>query len=164
MPRKYILDANVLITASKNMYPIDIFPSFWNTLLDKATNKEFCLTEEVVEELNRGNDQLKDWLNNNIDCFEILKSNNQKLIDEYSLIIQSVVDNDNYYQSAKDEFASIADSWLIAHAKNNNYIIVTQEKLNINSKKRIMIPNVCNEFNIEYIDIVQFMRECQFHF
>lgn len=28
MPRKYILDANVLITASKNMYPIDIFQAF----------------------------------------------------------------------------------------------------------------------------------------
>lgn len=59
--------------------------------------------------------------------------------------------NKQYTPSAKDEFASIADSWLCAYELAYDYTIVTFEKYNPNSKKKIYIPNVCYEFNIKYI-------------
>jgi hypothetical protein len=35
----YLLDANILITASRNYYPIDRVPEFWEWLVYKATTE-----------------------------------------------------------------------------------------------------------------------------
>ena len=82
----------------------------------------------------------------------------------YSTIINFVQSNEQYKESAKVEFASIADSWLCAHALTYGYIVVTQEKYNPNIKNRVKIPNICEEFNITYIDLLQFMREIGIRF
>jgi len=71
-----------------------------------------------------------------------------------------------FIQVAKDEFARVenADAWIISCAKVYNYIIVTQEVFDLNIKKKIPIPNVCNEYNIKFIDTFQMLRELNFKF
>ena len=49
-----------------------------------------------------------------------------------------------------DTFFSGADSFLIAHALVNKYVVVSLE-IAKNSNKKITIPDVCNLFNIEHI-------------
>jgi len=44
------------------------------------------------------------------------------------------------------------------------YIVVTQEKYEPNIKKQVKIPNVCEAFNIKYINLLQFMREIGIRF
>jgi predicted nucleic acid-binding protein len=162
---KYILDTNIFITAKNNWYPFDIFPSFWDKLLEKAKNEEFYISSEIYEELKAGDDELADWIEENKSYFKILPSDTSNLITCYSEIIQSVVDNEIYKESAKEEFARVADSWLIAHAMNNNLTIVTQEvQVDLNCKSRVKIPNVCSIFNIECIDVIEFMRRTSFRF
>ena len=68
-------------------------------------------------------------------------------------------DNEIYKQSAKDEFASIADSWICSYALAHDATIVTLETYQLGVKNRVKIPNVCREFDIRYIDMLQFMRE-----
>ena len=36
---------------------------------------------------------------------------------------------------------------------------MTLEKYDDDIRRRVKIPNVCREFGIEYIDLLQFMRE-----
>ncbi len=79
-------------------------------------------------------------------------------MESYSNIINYVNESKQYLQSAKDEFASIADSWLCAYGLAYDCTIVTLEKLQIDTKKRILIPNICTDFEIKYIDLLQFMR------
>ena len=43
-------------------------------------------------------------------------------------------------------------------------IIVTEEKYEPNVKKRVKIPNVCREFGIDYIGLLEFMRELGIRF
>ena len=81
------------------------------------------------------------------------------MIEAYRNIITGVNENDQYHQSAKDEFASIADSWLCAYGLAYDCTIVTLETYDSNIKKRIKIPNICEEFRIRYINLSQFMRE-----
>ena len=50
---------------------------------------------------------------------------------------------------------AFADPFIIAKAKINNAIIVTQEKYKENSAK---IPNICKEFNIKYVDLEGFLN------
>lgn len=159
--KKYLIDANVFITAHRVIYPFDIAPSFWSQLIEKASPK-IVIIEEVNKEILKGGDQLADWYIENKDKFNILGIPEQEVIEAYGKIINNINENEQYKQSAKDEFASIADSWLCAYGLAYDYTIVTFEKYNPDSKKKIFIPNVCNEFNIKCIDLIQFMRKVGF--
>lgn len=49
----------------------------------------------------------------------------------------------------------VADPFVVAKAKIENGIVITQEKLKENAAK---IPNVCQHFKIEYMDLEGFME------
>lgn len=155
---KFILDTNILISAYRIKYPMDIMPSFWDNLLTEAEKGTFLLIDWVVEEINKGEDELKDWLNDNIDKIQVLNSNNEEVINSYRDIIQHVVDNPQYKERAKEDFSEVADSWIIAHALAHGYTIVTEEVYDRNIKKKIPIPNICRDFNISYITTIDFLR------
>lgn len=161
MDKKYLLDSNVLITAHRTLYPFDIAPGFWEQLIDKASNK-IIIIEKVSEEILRGEDQLTAWYLENKDKINILGIPEAKVIESYGEIINRINDNDQYKEAAKQEFATVADSWLCAYGYAYNYTLVTNEKYSSNVKKRILIPNICKEFNIKYIDLLEFMREIGF--
>jgi len=158
MGDKYIIDANVFITAHRQLYPFDIAPSFWDQLVEKASDKIIIIIEEVQKELLRNKDSLTEWYTSQSSNFTVLRIPNQEVIESYKKIINGINGNNKYKQSAKDEFASIADSWLCAYALAYGETIVTLEKHQTEIKNRIKIPNVCEEFGIKYIDLLQFMR------
>jgi len=79
-------------------------------------------------------------------------------------MISSIKSNSQYFESAKSEFASVADSWLCAHAMTYDYVIVTEETYEAFSRKKVKIPNVCREFDIKFINLLQFMREIGIRF
>jgi len=158
MDRKYAIDANVLITSSRTFYSFEIAPSFWNQLVEKGKNK-IILIDKVRDEIYKNEDQLSLWLKENENFFIIKSSADENIIKNYSLLITCVQENQQYKASAKSQFAEEPDFWLCAHAMTYNYMIVTQEKYKPNIKKKVKIPNVCKEFNIEYIDLFQFIKE-----
>ncbi|MCR6547000.1 DUF4411 family protein [Dehalobacterium formicoaceticum] len=161
MNRKYFIDANILITAHRSYYPFDIAPGFWDQFIEKASSKVIFI-EKVSDEILRGEDQLSDWYQENSANFILMKIPDTNVINSYSRIINSINSNIQYKQSAKDEFATLADSWLCAYGLAYKHPVLTLEKYQANSKKRILIPNICREFKIECIDLFQFMRETKF--
>lgn len=64
----------------------------------------------------------------------------------------------------KDEFLSVAESWLIAKASSDGFTIVTQERYDANCKKKILIPNVCEVFGVEWIDTIELLRRMNVKF
>ena len=158
MEYKYIIDANVFITAHRQRYPFDIAPSFWEQLVDKAADK-MLIIEDVQNEILKGKDLLAEWYSNQNSKFTVLRIPEQEVITAYRKVINSVSDSERYTPSAKEEFARVADSWLCAYALAYGSTIVTLETFDKDIKKRVKIPNVCREFGIRYIDMLQFMRE-----
>lgn len=156
---KYILDTNVLISAYRTKYPFDVMPSFWKNLLLLASKVQLILIDEVENEIKKNEDALNNWLQTNKDKFIFLQSDDFKVIDSYRLIIQGVIEDEQYTEKAKEDYASSADSWVIAHAHANNYIIVTEEVYDKNIKRRIKIPNVCRKHDIKCINTLEFLRE-----
>jgi hypothetical protein len=66
--------------------------------------------------------------------------------------------NAHYTQSAKEEFLSIADSWLMAKAKALQLTIVTEERSNPQKRNKIYIPDICGIYEIPYINTVGLIR------
>lgn len=158
MRDKYLIDASILMTAHRHLYPFDLAPSFWEQLVEKASDR-IVIIEAVQKEIRRGKDLLLEWYERECSKFTVLGIPSPEVIVAYRTIINSVSANEQYTPSAKQEFASSADSWLCAYGLAFRKTIVTLEKYDAEIKKKVKIPNVCREFNIEYIALLQFMRE-----
>src|SRR5690625_2473328 len=97
----------------------------------------------------------------NVDKDEIITGN-------YSEIIQYIASSEYYQPSALREWSdySVADPWLIATAKAHQYTLVTQETfvhgLNTSQPaKAAKIPNVCGDFNVEWIDLFTMLERLE---
>lgn len=160
MDKKYIIDSNILISSSRRFYPFDIMPGFWRQFLEKIDGK-VVLIDKVKEEIFNGDDELSDWLRENQSCFIQKNMSDIDVINAYSKIIQNVADDFNYREAAKEEFARVADSWICAHALAHEYVVVTEETYEPDGKKRVKIPNICRDYGIEYINMLQFFRNIE---
>ena len=61
---------------------------------------------------------------------------------EYRRLIQWSISHKQYNTKAKDEFANEdkADAWLVAHAIDGQYTVVTEEVFNPDIQRKIPIP------------------------
>lgn len=108
---------------------------------------------------------MKRWAENDFNNY-FRSTKKENIIQKYSLIVKWAQDQSQYNQLAKDTFMEEdnADTWVLAFALANELIIVTHEAFDQNIKKRIPIPNVCTEFDIDYCDTFEMLRQLQFSF
>ncbi|GBD90789.1 hypothetical protein BMS3Abin04_01508 [bacterium BMS3Abin04] len=163
---KYILDTNVFIEAFRRYYSFDIAPSFWEFLINTAKTKKIISIDRVYSELTNGNDVLAEWIEKKFRFAFIDTKNNSEILNKYAELMNWAVNQTQYSQNAIDEFARVenADPWLIAIAIVNNFTIVTHEVFDTQIKKKIPIPNVCKEFNVDYINTFEMLRKLNFKF
>lgn len=152
---KYCLDANVLIQAWQKYYNPKFCPDYWEVLIELGKQNRIFIPELVFEEITRTEDKLSKWLKSSkIPIEKISEPVNKSLKTIYltNPVHKSLVDN--------TKARSLADPWVIAHAINENAIVVTkEEKVTALSSKRIKIPNVCDNMGVKWINDFQFIDE-----
>ena len=157
----YLLDTNVFIDAAETYYAIDICPSFWRWLSREA---QVHSIKEVKDELLKGNDNLSRWIRTELssDYFSPLPASTRK---HMSAIADYVLNHlgGNYSMEVRQEFLQGADVWLIAAALENDDVIVTHEKRNIDHRetKKVYLPTVASAFKIRCMRIYEVLRELQ---
>ncbi|RAO99578.1 hypothetical protein PW5551_03650 [Petrotoga sp. 9PW.55.5.1] len=162
----YLIDSNTFMTAARTFYSFDYGSKFWDFIKEQAKNNALASIDKVFEEINKGNDVLKDWANEEFSNY-FLTTKEESIFQKYAELVRFAENQGNHYtRNAIDEFMKEdnADPWLIAYslAKNKNYTIVTFEKANENRKNKIPIPNVCNYYKIKYCDLYEMLRNLNF--
>jgi len=154
---KYVLDANVFIEASRRYYAFDIAPKFWESLLTHAANGRLCSVDRVLHELMQYDDQLADWTKN---CFRqwFLSTQEQAVVQKYGQVMDWVYNHGGFTEPAKRDFAAGADGWIVSYASVHACVLVTQESFKPGIKRKVPIPNVCQQFGVPYIDTFKMMR------
>ena len=61
----YLLDANVLIDANRDYYPLGRVPEFWDWLVYCGARYRTKIPVEMYEEILAKDDDLTDWLKDN---------------------------------------------------------------------------------------------------
>jgi len=152
---KYCLDANVLIQAWQKYYNPKFCPDYWEVLIELGKQDRIFIPELVFEEITRTEDNLSKWLKSSKILIEKISEPVTKCLKTIYLtnpMHKNLVDN--------TKARSLADPWVIAHAINENAIVVTkEEKVTALSSKRIKIPNVCDNMGIKWINDFQFIDE-----
>lgn len=155
---KYLLDANVFITAFWNYYDPRFAPAFWDWLARANQDGNVFSIDIVKEELQRKFREgfLFDWASKAGSQF-FLRSNCEAIYEVSDWVNQQ----ERWTNSAKRKFRrkQTADLRLIALAKERDYTVVTLEKPQPNAKTKIKIPDVCAELNVECQDTFGMLRK-----
>ena len=168
----YVLDTNVFIDAANAYYAFDLAPGYWDFLvqlfdshhavsiksvydeIDSASEDEIDSASEDEIDSASDDDPLKVWAKLNRKHFVDLDPH---VLDRYQLVM-NWAQAQNYTASAISEFQRVADSWIVAYALANNWVVVTHEKSAPGSKKRIKIPDVCVGVGVTYASPFEMLR------
>ncbi len=162
----YLIDSNTFMTAARTFYSFDYGTKFWDFLELQGKNNILASIDKVCEEINKGNDLLENWVNQKFLKY-FFTTKEESIFQKYREFMQWAENKSNHYtRNAIDEFMKEdnADPWLIAFAsvECGKYTIVTFEKLNMNKKNKIPIPNVCNYLKIDYCDLFEMLKKLNF--
>ncbi|MOA16474.1 hypothetical protein D3C78_1366900 [compost metagenome] len=65
---------------------------------------------------------------------------------------------------AMEEFLAGADPWLIAKAMTTGATVVTHEVLNRDAKRKFIIPNICQELNVPFLNTFELLHRLEARF
>lgn len=153
----YVLDTNVFIDAANAYYAFDLAPGYWDFLVQLFDSHHALSIKYVYEEIDSASDDdpLKVWA----------KLNRQHFVDldlhvvDYYQPVMDWAQAQNYTASAISEFQSVADSWIVAYALANNWVVVTHEKSAPKSKNRIKIPDACAGVGVTCASPFEMLRQ-----
>lgn len=152
----FLLDTNVLVEAHRRYYAHDIVPSYWRWLHNEIAQQGRIISIlPVYQELIAGKDELAQWVTERKEYFKPLTAES---IGAFREVANWAQNKDQYKQTAKNEFLSVADSLLVAFAKAHDYTVVTLEQPAPESKNRILIPDACHAHGVKYCDPFEMMR------
>jgi predicted nucleic acid-binding protein len=146
---KYVFDANIFINLQRRQ-PIDLYKPLWEIISNLMRNGTIISSAEVLDEINRGNDELKAWVKQREDCF--IESDT-----EIQLYVREILKQDHGLVDGGKK-NNCADPFVIALAKLREAKVVTEESPSSNEIAP-KIPDVCRKHGVEYLNFVDFMRE-----
>lgn len=157
-----LLDANVLITASNRVYPIDMFPEFWEWLAHMAATDAIKMPIEILEEITDGGpdeDPLKDWIHDHKNTLVLEE-------DVDADLVQRVLDEGYGTKLSAVELDEIGrDPFLIAAALAmpvDRYVVTAEVSAPARQRQNRKIPDVCNTLGVTWRDTIRMLRELGF--
>lgn len=160
----YLLDANVLIDANRDYYPIGRVDEYWEWLVYQGTEGHVKIPIEIYEEIKdgkKGEDLLATWAKED-QTEEALRLNEDVDIDLVRNVTQT-----GYASDLSDiELEEVGrDPFLIAYALKEPSIrkVVTTEVSKPKRKRANRhVPDVCRQFNIDPLNGFEFTRALDF--
>ena len=155
----YLLDASVLITANRTYYPLERVPEYWEWLVNCGDQTQVKIPREMYDEINKGDDDLKSWLNNNRDA---LLFDEEVDAEQVKTVLAS-----GYAPDLNDvEIERLgADPFLIAYAlvdPAQRRVVTTEVSRRSAIRANRMIPDVCEGLKIKCVTAFELNRALNF--
>jgi hypothetical protein len=144
-----VFDSNIFIGLHR-FYPPDIFNGLWNRIESLFDQGIVISSEEVIDEIAKGNDSLIGWA-------KARKSSFYKSDENIQLIVRDILRNYSALVTAASK-PNAADPFLIALSKHLHCTLVSDERKSGDAKV-LKIPNICEFFDVRCIKFFDFLRE-----
>jgi len=145
----YVVDTNSFILLTE-IYPYDVFPSVWAKVDEIIGQEKLVSVEDVYEELKTKDDDIHKWAKERRHIFKELNGPIQDSAIEILSTHNNLLDLKNKKSSA--------DPFVIATARMHNGIVVTEEDFSGGPHKS-MIPDVCRDYNVGCINLLEMLRK-----
>lgn len=157
----YLLDANVLIDANRDYYPIERIPEFWEWLAHHGAEGNAGIPLEVYEEVKDATGDLGEWAREQ-------RVRAALLLDEEAdaSLVSRVIDKGYAVDLTDDEVEKLGrDPFLIAYALSrlgDRCVVTTERSKPGKQRANRRIPDVCSDLGIPCCDTFRFVRELDF--
>ncbi|MGH9324107.1 MAG: DUF4411 family protein [Vicinamibacteria bacterium] len=160
-PPPFLLDSDVFIAAKNAYYAFDICPGFWKGVIRAHREGRARSIDRIRSELlsGRKEEDLVQWVENDLPADFFHDSTSEDISSAYADVMLWVQRNAQYFDRAKAKFATEADGWLVAYSMVNEAVIVTNEQPRPESRNRVLLPDVCAQFEVTYKDPFVMLRE-----
>jgi len=157
----FLLDSDVFIAAKNAYYAFDLCPGFWDALLQQHERGRIGSLDRIRGELllGRKEEDLVQWVTKKVPEAFFLDSNSNAVTAAFTEVMLWVQRNPQYFDRAKAKFATEADGWLVAFSMVHGAVVVTNEQPRPESRNRVLLPDVCVQFNVTYKDTFVMLRE-----
>ena len=146
----HVIDTSALIDLWRVYYPPDIFPTLWERNLEEIIREGLLIApKEVFNELQRRDDDLWDWAKDHRKMFIELDEEQAKHVKAIVGKFPKLIDS---RKTTPD-----ADPFVISLAMSKSWTVIASEHSNPGGKPRI--PDVCRNYNVRCIKLVEFIRE-----
>ena len=163
----YLLDANTLIDAKRDYYPISRIPEFWEWIIYQGQQGIIKIPIEVYEEFSDTKD--KDGEKDDLATWaERIETKNALLLDEEAEqdLVARITYGGYVANPTDDELEKIGrDPFLLSYALkdiDNRCIVTTESSKPSRTGANRHIPDVCKNFKIRCINNFQMIRELNF--
>jgi hypothetical protein len=156
----YLIDANVLIRADADYYPITRFQPFWDWLFQKALSRTVQMPREIFDEVAKSNDLLGKWLNTSDVKKAIILPEGTNAQTVSKVICEGYANNLNDIEIEKIG----RDPFLISAALSGADRVVVTREISKPSAQRgnRKIPDICASFGIQCINDFELWRSLDF--
>lgn len=160
------MDADVFISAKNQYYAFEICPGFWGSLIHHYKAGRIRSLDRVRSELlaGRKTEDLVQWVKKNLRSDFFLNTDGEGVTSAYAEVMLWEQRNPQYFDRAKAKFATEADGWLVAYAMIHDTIVVTNEQPRPESRNRVLLPDVCAQFNVTYKDTFFMLKDLAIRF
>lgn len=157
----YLLDANVLIDANRDYYPMDRVPEFWGWLQHQGSLGNVKIPVEVWEEIKEGTDALAAWIKKDEVRADLL------LDEEADVTLVARAVEEGYADDlTDDEVLKVGrDPFLIAYAlvdPASRSIVTTEVPKPGKTRANRKLPDVCRSFGISSCKTFDLTRRLDF--
>lgn len=156
----YLLDANVLIRAHHDYYPLDRVKGFWTWICDQAKEGSIKMPSEIHDEVVGGTDELAKWIGR-AQVKNVLLLNEE--VDRQ--VFQRVLDHGYGRDLTEDEIDEVGrDPFLVAYAMMGDSRAVVTKEVSRPSRfrGRTKLPDACNRLGVPWITDFALYRELDF--
>jgi Domain of unknown function (DUF4411) len=148
----YLLDANVLMEAKRRYYRFGLCPGFWECIVWQHKQGVMSSIDRIKKEIDEGKDDLTQWAKKSAPKGFFASTTEPAVATWFGKMVAWAQAETQYLPVAKSEFAMGNDAWLVAYAKHHGLVVVTHETFDANIKNKVKIPNVCDQFDVDWID------------
>jgi len=155
---RFVLDTSVFIEAHRRYYAFDICPGYWAALIAHQGSGRLCSIDRARDELLAQTGALSQWVQQRLPARFFEATGDPSVTGWFGQIIAWVQVQPRFFPASKQQFAAVADPWLIAFAKAHGLVLATNEQPAPVSRKEVKIPDVCNAFGVDYTDTFEMLR------
>lgn len=152
----FVLDSDVFIAAKNAYYVFDICPGFWLHTSESASTASTA-SKPSCSRANRK----KTWSFGSRIRFLQRSSTalrRKKCSTPTPRSRCGCSEAPNNFDRAKAKFATEADGWLVAYSMVYGTTVVTNEQPRPNSRNRVLLPDVCAQFEVPRKDTFAMLR------
>ena len=157
----YLLDANCLIDANRDYYPIGRVDQYWEWLFHMGMSGKAKIPHEMYQEIRKGNDALADWVG------DAAVQNALELNEEVAIDLIRRVTEEGYAPDLTDtDMEKIGeDPFIVAYALadlDNRAVVTSEASKPTAQRANRRIPDVAAQFGITTFSHYEFNRKENF--